>query len=135
MLHIWGQFLATIQGENMWTLILVFELQIKAYYSLQGTGMFKSGLAPKTTFHLYNAGVKSFLLFGSSNIYLTKRNIQSLETCRSKHMKSIKSASMAFDFYTYLSSHATNKQVKNIVIARIRLCSVNAISYCLNSTY
>ena len=38
------------------------------YYSLQCAGMFKSGLAPKTAFHLYNAGVKSVLLFGSFNL-------------------------------------------------------------------
>ena len=46
-----------------------------------------------------------------------------------------KSDSMASDFYTYLSSHVTNKQVKNTAIARIRWCSVNALSYCLKSKY
>ena len=61
----------------------------KEFHALQGVGLNQHGMAPLTSLYVYDTAVKSCLLYGCSNVYLTKNDLHSLETTRCKHLKSI----------------------------------------------
>jgi hypothetical protein len=60
-----------------------------AFYSLQGGGLKFNSVLPETSFKVYNAAVKSVLLFGCSAIHLTRGQLCKLDKVQSKMIKCI----------------------------------------------
>ena len=61
----------------------------KAFYALQGAGLKFQGLSPQTSMQIYNAAVRSTLIYGCSSIQLNKSNIKKLDTLQGQFIKNV----------------------------------------------
>ena len=59
----------------------------KAFYSLQGAGLYNNTVSPATAIHMYKTAVQSGLLYGCCA--MEKTNLNMMERIQSKHVKTI----------------------------------------------
>ena len=59
----------------------------KAYFSLQGSGLHKNGVKPQTALSVYNAAVRTPLLYGCLSVKLSRTNFKSLDKQQAKQIK------------------------------------------------
>ena len=59
----------------------------KAYFSLQGSGFHKNGVSPQTQLSVYNAAVRTPLLYGCLSAKLSRTNLTSLDKQQAKQIK------------------------------------------------
>ena len=59
----------------------------KAYFSLQGSGLHKNGVRPQTQLSVYNAAVRTRLLYGCLSVKLLRTNLKSLDKQQAKQIK------------------------------------------------
>ena len=60
----------------------------KAFYFLQGAGLYNNTVSPATVIHVYKTAVQSGLLYGCCTIDISKTNLNMMERIQSKHVKS-----------------------------------------------
>ncbi len=61
----------------------------RAFYALQGAGLFKNGLNPATAAHIWNCSIRPILLYGIQVISPTRKVFKELEQTQSKLLKTV----------------------------------------------
>jgi hypothetical protein len=109
----------------------------KAFYSLQGAGLYKDCLSPETALHIYNTAVRSSMLYGCASMYMNKTSLNVLDKAQAKHIKTV----LGLSYYTHTTPllQATRiESISNSVLSysmdllrsNILSCSASSKFYC-----
>ena len=100
----------------------------KAFFSLQGAGLYKDCVSPCTAFHIYNTAVRSGIVYGCSSIYMSKKNLKTLETAQAKHIKSILGVGYRTHTTPILCAIGIPTVSQSVSIATLDLLRANVLS-------
>ena len=67
----------------------IYGIKNKAFYSLQGAGLYRQCVAPDTALHIYTTAVRSALTYGCASVHLSNKDLALLNCTQAKHIKSI----------------------------------------------
>ena len=59
----------------------------RAFYSLQGSGLYKQCISPRLTAHIYTTAVRSGLVYGCNTINMTQRDLIQLNKAQAKYIR------------------------------------------------
>jgi hypothetical protein len=59
----------------------------RAFYGLQGAGLHSNGVSPQTVLHIYEAAVRSVILYGCTSVHINKSNLAKLDRLQARFIK------------------------------------------------
>jgi hypothetical protein len=101
----------------------------KAFYSLQGAGLYKNVTDPQAAMHIYQTAVMSGLLYGCNSIDISKSNKKMLEITQGKQIKTI----LGLNYNTHSSKLLQSLGI-DPVSKTMQISSLDLLSSCINST-
>ena len=83
------KYLGTTLGKNCGSLHIKSRINSanRAFYSLQGAGLYYDGVSPRLAAHIYNTAVRSGMVYGCHAIHLSQLDLIKLNKAQAKYVR------------------------------------------------